>query len=272
MPAVSASWSEAARGYLRTRFPARLFLPCAGFLLLAGYASGRPLSPGQAVPDLVLSLALLLQFRIMDDLADLERDRTTHPERVLVRSLSLVPFHVMLGGSALAGAALVSARPERWRGLAFLAALDVAAWLWYRLRPRRCSRVLGYHVVLAKYPAFVWLLGGCRGDLGLLLACCAVYLTFLIYEPLHDRSLDREPMGTAALSAAFPAFSLVAVLMAAEVAAKSQVLASLQGGIACAALAAGINSRRLRREGSPRYAVFVAGIVLVTLFSIGVRS
>ncbi len=271
MPAVSASWGEAAE-YMRTRFPARLYLPCAGFLLLAGYAAGRPLRPGAALLDLVLSLVLLLQFRIMDDLADLEHDRVTHPERVLVRSLSLVPFQVMLGVSALVAAALVSARSEGWRGLACLAALDAAAWLWYRLRPRRCGRVLGYHVVLAKYPAFAWLLGGCRGDVELLLACGAVYLTFLIYEPLHDRSLDQEPMGAAALRAAFPAFSLVALLMAAEVAAKSQVLASLHGGIACVALAAGTKSRLLRRDGSPHYAVFVAGMVLVTLFSIGVRS
>ena len=125
------NWSlEELIRYRRTRFPVRLGLPLAVFLTTAGQVTGQLGSPITWLANLALAGGMLFQFRLWDDLADWERDRLHHPERVLVRASSLAPFHfllLLLFGLNTTGIAIL--RPIT-QTVVFLA-LNGAFYLWY---------------------------------------------------------------------------------------------------------------------------------------------
>src|SRR5262245_41007614 len=88
---LTSSLDELFR-YLRERFTARvaLLLPLlAGASLLPTPCSGAPDLLGR----LALASTLVLQFRLWDDLADRDRDRQHHPDRILPRARSIGTFH-----------------------------------------------------------------------------------------------------------------------------------------------------------------------------------
>src|SRR5438128_2339903 len=119
--AVSSTWSiTELLHYRRTRFPLRRFLPLALLLTLAASTVDEAVTGWLVLQRLLLVLLWLFQLRLEDDLADRERDRRDHPDRVLVRADSR-PFLVLLVLLA-AGNTLLTAwlRPTpRW--LEFLA-------------------------------------------------------------------------------------------------------------------------------------------------------
>jgi 4-hydroxybenzoate polyprenyltransferase len=189
--------------YLRTRLPASRFGPLGLGLVLAGLAGGPAPGPGTLLWQLALAASLLLQFRVWDDLADRERDRRRHPRRVLVTARRLGPFHALHGAAAGAGVLLLAAGPDPGRRLAVYGLLALALALWYGPGRRRWTQpVLGYHVVLAKYPVFVYLLSGeSARPLPRLLAMLSLYLGLCVYEILHDAEVARAPGARGALRA-----------------------------------------------------------------------
>jgi hypothetical protein len=269
---------ETLRRYRATRLPAAVYLPCAGFLVTAGLAGGGALSARHLALALVLALLLLLQFRLMDDLADLGEDRRTHPERVLSRAGSLAPFYVLLAGSFAANLLLLALQPASGRHLALFLVLSAAALAWYSVL-RRSVRgpVLRYHVLALKYPAFVFLLSG-EGSEGfrLLLAMALVYLSFALYEALHDRSHHLRSSAAAAVFVESVGTAAVSLLLAAELLTESSSAALRQGTLGVLsffALRAAFGRRQLHLD-SPQaaYGVFGLGFLLLLHFLFGVRS
>jgi hypothetical protein len=164
---------------------------------------------------LLLAGTLLVQLRLWDDMADLPHDRCEHPERVLVRADSLAPFRALLV-AAFTGSVLLLA----WQGgslrLMVFFALNAMFLAWYAaLRYVVPGAVLGYHVVLAKYPVFVFLLSvpSCRAG-RLLAVAVPVYLALCVYEVLHDARLRACRVARAALVLEVAALAVFAVFLA----------------------------------------------------------
>jgi hypothetical protein len=277
MPAVSASWIEQTKRYLATRFPARLYLPCAAFLASAGCAGGRALFPASLSHAWMLAMILLLQFRLMDDLADINHDRQVHPERVMAQATSILSFQILLGCSFLANCFLVAIQPGPEHRLGELLLLNAGAFLWYsRLRSMVTGRILGYHLVVGKYPAFVYLLSGNgRERWRLLLATSLVYICFSLYEALHDKSLHSLPGITTVRNVEIGALGAVSALMAVTVIGSSPsvvLFQSLLSAVVPLALFI-LFCHRQTHLSSPKtsYLVFVLGFIVILNFSFGVR-
>jgi 4-hydroxybenzoate polyprenyltransferase len=207
---------SALAAYLRTRLPAPRFGPLGLALVLAALAGGPVPGPGTLAWQAALATSLLLQFRLWDDLADRERDRRRHPGRVLVAARSLGPFHALHGAAAGAAVLLLATGPDPGRRLAVYGLLALALALWYGPGRRRWPQpVLGYHVVLAKYPVFACLLGGGPAHpVPRLLAILSLYLGLCVYEVLHDAEVARAPGARGALGAELAALAATAGLLA----------------------------------------------------------
>lgn len=180
---MTSSWVA----YWRERFRPRLFLPAALAITAAGRAGAS--SDGSAWPaDVVCTLLLLAQFRLWDDLADRDRDRATHPSRVLVRASQLEPFVATCLALTVANLAL-----RAWLGgnaaAQALVALDLAAAAWYSWRPARRTALTDL-VLLTKYPAFVLLLAaGSHAPIPLVaVSAAAIYGLACGLEIWHDAS------------------------------------------------------------------------------------
>ena len=178
--------------WLRERYPLQRFGPLAVFLATAGQVGTTSWEGRNVVRGVLLALALVLQFRLWDDLESLSEDRREHPERVLCQVRSFVPFFILLGAAATLITALLLHAPRALIGYMTLCGL---AWLWYRwLAPRLTHRALAAHGLLLKYPAFVALVHLASGE-GALPAqvLVLVYLCFCTHELLHDLRLLGQP-------------------------------------------------------------------------------
>jgi 4-hydroxybenzoate polyprenyltransferase len=172
-------------------------------LLLAAAARAESSGIASLALDCAIATLLFAQFRILDDLADRSLDARIHPQRALVRATNVRP--VVIAGIALALGTLVILylRQSRKSGFAFEApsipdalavylAVIVVLALWYSLRANRT--LIGEHVLLAKYPAFVWIIARSRAEPvssssfsgPLALAMIATYLAACVYEAIHD--------------------------------------------------------------------------------------
>lgn len=190
------SSADAARAYLRERFPLRVFVPLALLLASPGAAAGgRPFAWGAAGAVTVAMLLAVLAFRIVDDLADRTHDAVATPGRITVRTPSARPFAALALVSGLATLVLLAAAGDAHERIGFvgLAALLLAAW--YPLRERLGgSRLLNAHVVLLKYPLLVLAAAGAPLEQPVV-ACAAglLYVTLLIHELRDDRDLRGTP-------------------------------------------------------------------------------
>ncbi|HET7216543.1 MAG TPA: hypothetical protein VFJ02_00785 [Vicinamibacterales bacterium] len=172
--------------YWHERFDVRLFVPAAVAIAFASYAGAVRFDAIDAVARIVSSLALLAQFRLWDDLADRERDRREHPNRVLVRLTDITPFAatcVWLGAFNLCTAA--------WHGgvanVCLLALLTAGGAIWYHSRPSIRSAATEM-TLLAKYPLFVLILAGPPVASVWMLgaSASAVYAAACAFELWHD--------------------------------------------------------------------------------------
>jgi 4-hydroxybenzoate polyprenyltransferase len=204
---VSASSTEPLRAYVRERYPARRFVPLAAFLAAAALLGGRGLSPigaTEVARAAAVSYILVFPLRLWDDLRDRERDRLSHPERVLSRAHRVAPFVALLTATATLGVAAVAATAGAAPRLAALALLGAALALWYRARRAlRAGRVLDFHVILTKYPVVVYVAApaaGAPAGVRLLLAMAVVYFSLCAYEVLHDDKTRAAPGASTALA------------------------------------------------------------------------
>jgi len=264
---MSTSWTEwAVPSYWRERFPWKIFLPVIIFLAVPSL-----LSAGEAsrLSILLLLLGLVFQFRLWDDLGDVETDRIEFPERVLCRRRSVAPFYWLWLAVAMGVVALL------WGHRPLLVCYIVtvtAFFLWYRFLAPHAPGVLRYHAVAVKYPIFVFIAAGLssesRGPL-LVATMALVYLTFVVYEPLHDRRLHRCPRMNVVLGADVALWTIsagITFILARGDSAPTSVLSPL----ALAALALATASyRSFRREADctnyGRGIFLLAFVALLTL-------
>ena len=171
--------------YWIERFPATLFGPAAAVIALAAQDLAK-FSLLRWSGDVLQALLLLAQFRLWDDLADRERDRTRHPHRVLVRAESTRPFVIVclaLGTINL----VIAASTGRTSGVALFAVLNTAFAAWYAWRPAGGSAASSL-VLLTKYPSFVLVIAAGAGSAipHAALGVVTVYASALAYEIWHD--------------------------------------------------------------------------------------
>ncbi len=190
--------------YARERLPIRLVLPAAIFLTTASLAASARITVPEVLVDLVLASLLVIQFRLWDDLCDLDRDRIDHPQRVLCRLSSHRVFDALRIGLFAINLVAIGIFKSQVAVIVFIT-VNLLFVLWYRsLRRWFIDRLGGWHVVLLKYPAFVLLLGddlATSSVLPLGLSMVVVYLCFCLYEILDDDRIHRIPGATACLAA-----------------------------------------------------------------------
>ena len=172
--------------YFRERFPLAVFAPVCLTLTAAALWSVSAADVFRVAVALLLGIALVVQFRLWDDLEDRTRDRATHPTRVLVnapagpfRLLQIVLAAFVIALCASQQAALVSAL-----------ALNASGWCAYRLVRRRLpSNAWRFGLLPLKYPGFVAVMAAFLGDVipvRLAVAVATTYVCASGYELLHD--------------------------------------------------------------------------------------
>jgi hypothetical protein len=180
------------RAYIAERFPLALFGPVlAGLTAAAVWTLAEP-SPAASARTLALAALLVAQFRLWDDLEDIDRDRIAHPERVLVRAPA-APFRGLVSLLIAMAAILCIERPA---ALAALLALEAGFWAAYRfVRPWLADEMWRYGVLLLKYPLIVLVSSLATGNVlasRLTAAAVAAYVCASAYELWHTR---RAPVG-----------------------------------------------------------------------------
>lgn len=171
--------------YVRERFPLQLYVPLAAFVAVA--ASPRDGTWRTGVLDGAYALALLLQFRTWDDLADRERDAVRHPQRVLVRAPQVTPVIAFCGALAVLNLCVAVWRDGSGVAVAVLAAVDAAFGAWYL--SRGTQSVAGDLLLLAKYPTILVIVAGGRAadaPLQIAIGAAAFYAAACVYEAWHD--------------------------------------------------------------------------------------
>ena len=271
-------WGIELIRYLRSRIPVAVFFPAALFLNVAALAAGRSFETASFLWSTGLAFLLILQFRLWDDLVDVQRDRQVHPSRVLCRAESLTGFHVLLGVLLVLNGFWIS----RLGGIIPLLVFwlyTLLLGLWYRLRPSRSpGRDYGYHVVLTKYPLFVYLLGGNASspNLRLLLSLLLVYFCFGVYELLHDHRLRRLPSSRTLVGMEMSVLVGVSLLMTLVFLESMTPVIMILGALWCswAAATAWFFFQYHSRAGTgpQTCAVFLLGFFQLLTFSLGGTS
>lgn len=175
--------------YFRERMRPAVFGPVVLLLTIAACWSAHALHLSAFACALILMALIVTQFRLWDDLADRERDRATHPDRVLVRAkpISFQLLTVALAAAGL-GAAWFFGGPRPLLALGLLDA--VFAVLYALVRPHLGITVWQYPVLLAKYPAFATVVALSVGGPTVgrsVSAALLIYGAALAYETLHSR-------------------------------------------------------------------------------------
>jgi hypothetical protein len=137
--------------------------------------------------DLVQMALLFVQFRLWDDMADRHQDRIAHPDRVLPRARSTMPFLATWGVLAIVNGALILTRPGARDALLVFGTLVIALAGWYARRGARSA--VGDHFLLTKYPAIVVIVCGGVWEVASwngLLTLGVVYLAACVHEAWHD--------------------------------------------------------------------------------------
>ena len=178
--------------YARERLTPGRLLPAVLLVVVAVTAGGGWSGSSAVATDALLALALVVAFRIADDLVDRDRDRLKHPDRVVVRAPSTAPLR--LAGWILAFGATVALDRTHSHGSAVLlwvysAVLGVS--YARRSSPAVASATAGVaadRILLLKYGVFTLALIGLPAALTArgLLSAAGAFLAACVYEWWHD--------------------------------------------------------------------------------------
>ena len=181
--------------YARERLTPGRLLPAVLLVVIATLAGKGWDGRAVLAADTVLALALVISFRIWDDLMDRERDRSKHPDRVVVRAPSTTPL-VLVSWVLATGTFLtleVRRATESVVLLGIYIAVLAASYAW-RLPAVASAKAGGLRtptaerILLLKYGVFTLALIGPPAALmprGLLSAAAA-FLAACVYEWWHD--------------------------------------------------------------------------------------
>ncbi|MDD5058879.1 MAG: hypothetical protein PHQ60_13500 [Sideroxydans sp.] len=140
-----------------------------------------------AITGALLAALLIIQFRLWDDLADRAYDAALHPHRVLVNTPYLRSFRLVCIVLALpvANVLLIHGLDHLLVYAALLAAMSAL----YAVRANALSRLLRAHLVLLKYPVFIWLCAWNVGEGKWLPFAIGMYLALCLFEIASDAAL-----------------------------------------------------------------------------------
>lgn len=163
------------------------------FLMAVCWYVSFPFGMMTLLTNAAIAVPLMIQFRLWDDLSDVEVDRVQHPGRVLVRARSLAPFRYLTRAVGVLN--LVLLLWLRSVHAAFvLMALNFVFLVWYRIPLRSQGTLLNSHVVLLKYPAYIFMLVERDAtSWNLLSAMACTYLILCVHEVWHDTTLREVP-------------------------------------------------------------------------------
>jgi len=262
------SISELVR-YQRSRMPALLLVALTMFLCTAALATGRPAAASSWMINVVLAAFFIMQFRLWDDLSDVESDRRVFPERVLCQAKSLVGFRIVLVLLFIVNVTLLAAYKSESSLIPFLI-LSFLFLVWYSVRGRmRFPSVYSKNIVLLKYPVFVYLLTSNAVELETMVnSSCGMSLTFLcfcIYELLHDSLVGPIKDVQQLLMMEMIAMILVGILMIYDLIGSSKILVVIHSGLVIIGIVVlACLFQRYRNQVAPGrwcYAVFLVGFV-----------
>jgi 4-hydroxybenzoate polyprenyltransferase len=194
LPPLKLRWTGLLLAYARERLTPAKVLP-AVLLVVVATLAGRGWSGIWALAiDVLLALALVVAFRIWDDLVDRDRDRTKHPDRVIVRASTSATTPLRAAGWMLVLAATVALHFTQGPGsVLFLWIYTALLATSYARRslPAAASAKAGpaaERILLLKYGVFTLALIGLPGGLTArgLSSAAAAFLAACVYEWWHD--------------------------------------------------------------------------------------
>jgi len=142
---------------------------------------------------IALAMALVWQFRLWDDLEDTAYDRALHPERILVATKVPGAFRWALALSVFLFAAALAITRGPLAAAVYVALAAAAAALYRFCAARPSARLLRSHLVLAKYPVFVWLAAAHPSALRAAMIGIGLYLALCLFEVADDPALRASP-------------------------------------------------------------------------------
>ena len=175
--------------YRRERLPMALVVSVAALLTVAAPVASGKVSAADVLRNMLLAGSLVIQFRLWDDLNDIDHDRINHPDRVLCRLVSHTPFRIVLAILFVMNSVALSLLKSPQTATVFIV-LNIVFLLWYRVLREYFSAFLHVHVVLTKYPVFAFLIADeptAKNKTSIVLMMVVVYGGACIYEYLHNR-------------------------------------------------------------------------------------
>lgn len=175
--------------YRRERLPMALVLSVAALLTVAATAASGRVNAADVVWNVALAGSLVIQFRLWDDLNDIDHDRINHPDRVLCRLESHSHFRFVLAILFAINSGALSLLKSPQTATVFIV-LNIVFLLWYRVLREYFAAFLHVHVVLIKYPVFAFLIADdptAKNKTSVVLMMVVVYGGACIYEYLHNR-------------------------------------------------------------------------------------
>lgn len=277
LTSIGAHFDEVMR-YRKSRMPARIYLPLVLFLCTASFATGWPTTAASWMVNLVLAGTLLFQFRLWDDLSDVDDDRLDHPGRVLCQATTLFPFWLVIAITFAFNVTLIAVSRTEAAVAAFLI-LNAVMLVWYWNNNSRVNAVVRYHVVLIKYPVFVYLLcpfSNGSGGRPIIYAMGLAYLCFCVYELLHDQRLHRFAGMSYVLAAELVVLELLATLILIDLSKVAEPWAIVQAALAVlgAVIFVFLHQRQRVHTAPGRwcYAVFLIGFCWLLNYSIATHQ
>ncbi|MBC7965883.1 MAG: hypothetical protein H7Z17_08155 [Fuerstia sp.] len=175
--------------YRRERLPMPLVLSVAALLTVAATAVSERVRAADVVWNVALAGLLMIQFRLWDDLNDIDKDRIDHPDRVLCRLVSHSHFRFVLAILFIINSVALSLSKSPQSATVFVV-LNVVFLLWYSVLRGYFNAFLHVHLVLTKYPVFAFLIADeptSKNKTSVVLMMVVVYGGACIYEYLHNR-------------------------------------------------------------------------------------
>lgn len=180
--------------YRRERLPAKLVLTVAVLLSLAATAVSEVTAPADFFGNVMLAVLLVSQFRLWDDLNDIEADRIEHPNRVLCRLASLRPFQVTVAMLLAVNSFAIFVSRAFITGAVFVA-LNIAFYCWYHKLRTLCRPSVNSFFVLTKYPVFAFVITDgaiISHRMSVSLMMITIFVAACVYEILHNIRTFRK--------------------------------------------------------------------------------
>lgn len=176
----------AASRLITMRIAALLILVIAVSLAISTHRS-----PTDVGTTILLASLLIVQFRLWDDLADLDFDRNHHPDRTLVTSDNIRPFFTLVVSLAVLNTTILAVLRSPGQWFVYILLLVGTAIIYHRRVWPKAWRVVHNQLVLMKYPVILYLCVQDGVTKNLVIGGIAVYILLSLIDLLSNASLHK---------------------------------------------------------------------------------